>query len=65
MLLRQAGIEPLTMAPETDEDAVAAQASADRGAELTPTELVLLLARAKASDVATRLATDNSAFDGW
>lgn len=64
MLLRQAGIEPLTHAPETDEDAVAAQATAERGSELPPAELVLLLARAKAADVAHRLAASDPDFDG-
>lgn len=64
MLLRQAGIEPLTRAPETDEDAVTAQAAADRGAQLPPDELVLLLARAKAADVAARIAREDPAFDG-
>lgn len=64
MLLRQAGIEPLTRAPETDEDAVTAQAVTDRGADLPPDELVLLLARAKAADVARRLAADTPDFDG-
>lgn len=64
MLLRQAGIEPLTRAPETDEDAVAAQAAAERGVELPPDELVLLLARAKAADVALRLAEQEPDFDG-
>jgi septum formation protein len=63
MLLRQAGIEPLTQSPGVDEDAVAAAAAAERGAELTPADLVLLLARAKAADVAQRLAEDGS-FDG-
>ncbi|MFJ4999431.1 Maf family protein [Microbacterium sp. NPDC088619] len=63
MLLRQAGIEPLTQSPEVDEDAVAAAAAAERGTELAPAELVLLLARAKAADVAHRLAEDGS-FDG-
>ncbi|WP_435749346.1 Maf family protein [Microbacterium sp. PMB16] len=63
MLLRQAGIEPLTMSPDVDEDAVAAAAAAERGAELLPGELVLLLARAKAADVARRLAEDGE-FDG-
>ena len=63
MLLRQAGIEPLTQSPGVDEDAVAAAAAAERGAELAPAELVLLLARAKAADVAQRLAEDGS-FDG-
>lgn len=64
MLLRQAGIEPLTRAPQTDEDAVTAQASAERGADLPPDELVLLLARAKAADVAHRLAAEDPDFDG-
>jgi septum formation protein len=63
MLLRQAGIEPLTQSPGVDEDAVAAAAAAERGAELAPAELVLLLARAKAADVAQRLA-EGGAFDG-
>jgi len=64
MLLRQAGIEPITRAPETDEDALTALAAAERGAELPPAELVLLLARAKAADVAQRLAEEDPSFDG-
>jgi septum formation protein len=63
MLLRQAGIEPLTVSPDVHEDAVAATATAQRGAELPPADLVLLLARAKAADVARRLAAEGS-FDG-
>lgn len=63
MLLRQAGIEPLTQSPDVDEDAVAAAAATERGAELAPAELVLLLARAKAADVARRLAAEGT-FDG-
>ncbi|MFJ4174536.1 Maf family protein [Microbacterium sp. NPDC089696] len=63
MLLRQVGIEPLTVSPDVDEDAVAAAAAAQRGAELPPADLVLLLARAKAADVARRLAAERS-FDG-
>ncbi|MFJ4225542.1 Maf family protein [Microbacterium sp. NPDC089695] len=63
MLLRQAGIEPLTESPDVDEDAVAAAAAAERGAALPPADLVLLLARAKAADVARRLA-DEGSFDG-
>lgn len=63
MLLRQAGIEPLTEAPGVDEEALAASAAATRGSELPPAELVLLLARAKAADVAHRLASGGS-FDG-
>lgn len=63
MLLRQAGIDPLTLAPDADEDAIAAVATAERGAELEPAELVLLLARAKAADVAQRLSAEGE-FDG-
>lgn len=63
MLLRQAGIEPLTLSPDVDEEAVAAAAAEERGAELLPDELVLLLARAKAADVARRLAEEGD-FDG-
>ena len=63
MLLRQAGIEPLALPPHVDEDAVAAAAAAERGVELAPEEVVLLLARAKAADVASRLAADGD-FDG-
>ncbi|KAB1867735.1 Maf family protein [Microbacterium algeriense] len=63
MLLRQAGIEPLTVSPDVDEDAVAAAAERERGAALAPAELVLLLARAKAAAVAGALA-EEGAFDG-
>ncbi|WP_341958275.1 Maf family protein [Microbacterium sp. LWH13-1.2] len=63
MLLRQAGIEPLTQSPAVDEDAVAAVAAAARGTALPPAELVLLLARAKAADVAHKLAAEGL-FDG-
>jgi septum formation protein len=63
MLLRQAGIEPLTQSPDVDEDAVAAAAAAERGADLPPAELVLLLARAKAAAVAHTLASEG-VFDG-
>ncbi|MFY9713233.1 MAG: Maf family protein [Microbacterium sp.] len=64
MLLRQAGIGPMTLAPDVDEDAVAASAAGMRGGELPPEELVLLLARAKAADVAKRIATADPEFDG-
>lgn len=63
MLLRQAGIEPLTVSPDVDEDAVAAAEEEKRGAPLAPEELVLLLARAKAAAVARSLAADGT-FDG-
>ena len=62
MLLRQAGIEPLTLSPEVDEDALAAAAE-ERIGPLAPADLVLLLARAKAAAVAERLAAEG-AFDG-
>jgi septum formation protein len=48
-LLRSAGIEPVTVAPDVDEDAVAAAAT--QGAALIPSALVGLLARAKAEAV--------------
>ncbi|MGF6823254.1 septum formation protein [Microbacterium sp. ZKA21] len=64
MLLRQGGIEPVAIAPDVDEDAVAAAAAQARGGELPPGELVLLLARAKAADVVRRLAQDQPDFDG-
>ncbi|MFB8191225.1 Maf family protein [Microbacterium sp. NPDC055988] len=63
MLLRQAGIEPLTLSPDVDEDAVAAAAEAERGTPLAPAELVLLLARAKAAAV-TRSLAEAGEFDG-
>jgi septum formation protein len=62
MLLRQAGIEPLTMAPDVDEDAVIAQIEAAERRRLEADEHVLLLARRKAADVAARVAADG--FDG-
>lgn len=64
MLLRQAGIEPLLMAPEVDEDAVSAAAEAERGGPLAADELVLLLGRAKAADVARRVHDEHPHFDG-
>ncbi|AVL98819.1 Maf family protein [Microbacterium paraoxydans] len=62
MLLRQAGVEPLTLSPEVDEDALAAAAE-ERMGPLAPADLVLLLARAKAAAVAERLAAEG-VFDG-
>jgi septum formation protein len=50
-LLRSAGIEPVTVDPAVDEDAVAAAAAAVQGAPLTPHHVVELLARAKAEAV--------------
>ncbi|AOY56398.1 Maf family protein [Candidatus Rhodoluna planktonica] len=52
-LLRNAGIEPVTMAPEVDEDAVVAELVA--AGKITNTEeMVMALARAKAEAVASR-----------
>lgn len=62
MLLRQAGIEPDTLAPDVDEDAVIDAVSSAAGRRIEPDEHVLLLARRKAADVATRLAETD--FDG-
>lgn len=59
MLLRQAGIEPRLRAPEVDEEQLARAAHA-----FAPEELVLLLARAKAADVAASLAAEEPDFEG-
>ena len=65
MLLRQAGIEPEARAPRVDEEAVIAEVEAAEGRTLPAPEHVLLLARRKAEDVALRLASDGSGFDGY
>lgn len=57
MLLRQAGIEPETLAPDVDEDEVIAAVERVEG-RLSPADHVLLLARRKAADVAARAAAD-------
>jgi septum formation protein len=62
MLLRQAGIEPVTMAPDVDEEAVIAAVEAAQARRLDADEHVLLLARRKAADVAARAAADG--FEG-
>jgi septum formation protein len=49
--LRAAGIEPIVVPSDVDEDAVVASAELDRGHVLEPAEMVLLLARAKAEAV--------------
>lgn len=64
MLMRQVGIEPLTIAPDVDEDAVIAAVEQAEGRTLTPTEHVLLLARRKAAAVVARLADDDPDFTG-
>jgi septum formation protein len=50
--LRAAGIEPVVVPSDVDEDAVVAQAEAKSG-PLSPEDMVLLLARAKAEAVMT------------
>jgi len=52
-LLRAAGIEPVTISPDVDEDTVAATEAERRGEPLTPHHVVELLARAKAEAVAS------------
>jgi septum formation protein len=64
MLLRQAGIEPQTMAPDVDEDAVIRDVESQDGRRLDADEHVLLLARRKAADVAARLSAADPTFDG-
>ena len=61
-LAAQAGIEPVTMAPDVDEEAVIARTEAAEGRRLDADEHVLLLARLKAADVAARVAGDG--FEG-
>ncbi len=51
--LRGAGIEPIVLVSEVDEELVLAEAL-DRHGPLDPVDVALLLARAKAEDVATR-----------
>lgn len=64
MLMHQAGIDPITIAPDVDEDAVIAAVEAAEGRTLAPAEHVLLLARRKAAAVVARLADDDPEFDG-
>ena len=64
MLLRQAGIEPRTLAPDVDEDAVIARVEAAEGRRLDADEHVRLLARRKAADVARRVTAEDPGFDG-
>ncbi|HCJ47837.1 MAG TPA: septum formation inhibitor Maf [Microbacterium sp.] len=62
MLMRQVGIEPVTRAPQVDEEAVIAEVEQREGRTLPPADHVLLLARRKAADVAATLAGEQ--FDG-
>lgn len=64
MLLRNAGIEPLTIAPDVDEEDVIARTEAAESRRLAADEHVLLLARRKASDVAGRIAGADPASGG-
>lgn len=49
--LRSSGIEPHVIPSHVDEDALVARVEAERGHRLSPSELVLLLAQAKAEAV--------------
>lgn len=51
--LRSSGIEPVVVPSEVDEDAVVEQAETAAGGPLSPEDMVLLLARAKAEAVLT------------
>jgi septum formation protein len=64
MLLRNAGIEPRTIAPDVDEEDVIARTEAAEARRLPADEHVLLLARRKAADVADRIAEADPTFDG-
>lgn len=57
-LLRSAGIEPVTFAPQVDEELEVAQREEYLGRALTVDEIVLFLAQLKAEDVATRHADE-------
>jgi septum formation protein len=57
-LLRAAGVEPVTYAPDVDEDAVAAAAALEQGSPLTPHHVVELLARAKAEAVQAAIGAE-------
>ena len=63
-LLRQSGIEPICLSPGVDEDAVAAAEAQRHGRALAPEEVVLLLGRAKAADVAARIHDAHPGFEG-
>ncbi|MFF0911017.1 Maf family protein [Microbacterium enclense] len=65
MLMRQAGIEPEARAPRVDEEAVIAEVEAAEGRRLPADEHVLLLARRKAQDVASRLRDEDPDFEGF
>ena len=62
-LLRAGGIEPITISPGVDEDAVAARAQA-MGLIQSPQDLVLLLAKAKAEAVVSHPDARNAIIIG-
>ncbi|BDZ53789.1 Maf family protein [Agromyces marinus] len=62
-LLRQAGIEPVLVAPGVDEEAAVAAHEAEHGA-LAPQDLVQLLARLKAEAILGR-EVDGAPIDGF
>lgn len=62
MLMRQIRIEPVTRAPQVDEEAVVAEVESREQRTLSPDEHVLLLARRKAADVAATLSSEG--FEG-
>lgn len=64
MLLRQAGIEPLTRAPRVDEEAEIERIERAEGRTLPPDEHVLVLARLKAAEVVAAVSRDDPDFDG-
>jgi septum formation protein len=64
MLLRQAGIEPATRAPQVDEEAEIDRIERSEGRTLGPDEHVRVLARLKAADVVAALSRDDPDFDG-
>lgn len=63
-LLRQSGIEPVTLSPDVDEDAAAAAEAVRLGRPLTAEEQVVLLGRAKAAEVVAVLHREDPSFDG-
>jgi len=60
-VLRAAGVEPLVRVSGVDEDASVQAAERALGAPLEPADVALLLARAKAEDVAGRLDAEGDA----
>ncbi|NNC13038.1 septum formation inhibitor Maf [Planctomonas sp. JC2975] len=62
-LLRSAGVEPLTISPGVDEPATVARAEDVRGVPLGASDMVQLLARAKAEAV-VGAEVDGAAIDG-